>query len=473
MTLAGLPPSEGLPAGIRGLLRHCFPGPRALLLAILTCVLVPASLIVVHIVENPMISPIDEAAHYDYVDRMAEGSLPRLGQLFLPSTLRTISCRGVALHGLVYPPCDAKTISAAGSYQYEAQQPPTYYGVTAALRVIPEDALGIDSLDATRLTGIVWLAAGLVLVWGTGRLLELKPEAISIGILLLATAPVVLYESSIVSNTASALFAGGLIAFLGALAWRRRGRWAPPTLGIAAFLVCTLDVTNLLPIVAVAVLFVIVALAERPSVDQPSDSLLRRVTDSTWSRHAAALVIGGGVSVLTWLIVFHARALINPRALPTFGVLRVGAFGWSTTVGEGFALLAPLTGSYDAFRTSAAAVPAEGLLSQNLQVLMGSALQYLILAGGLAWLFVRPRRWSHWLGVVALPVLYVGGVLLGASVYFTYDVNPQLSGRYGLSLAPVLVLGLIGSLRGRWAFRLLGIFAVASVALSFYFMLDG
>jgi hypothetical protein len=70
-------------------------------------------------------------------------------------------------------------------------------------------------------------------------------------------------------------------------------------------------------------------------------------------------------------------------------------------------------------------------------------------------------------------VLYVGGVLLGASVYFTYDVNPQLSGRYGLSLAPVLVLGLIGSLRGRWAFRLLGIFAVASVALSFYFMLDG
>jgi hypothetical protein len=37
----------------------------------------------------------------------------------------------------------------------------------------------------------------------------------------------------------------------------------------------------------------------------------------------------------------------------------------------------------------------------------------------------------------------------------------------------VLVLGLIGSLRGRWAFRLLGIFAVASVALSFYFMLDG
>jgi hypothetical protein len=118
-------------------------------------------------------------------------------------------------------------------------------------------------------------------------------------------------------------------------------------------------------------------------------------------------------------------------------------------------------------------VTPEGLLSQNLQVFMGNVLQYLILAGGLAWLFVRPRRWSHWLGVVALPVLYLGGVVLAASVYLTYDANPGVSGRYGLSLAPVLVLGLIGSLRGRWAGRMLGIFAVASVALSFYFMLDG
>jgi hypothetical protein len=271
---------------------------------------------------------------------------------------------------------------------------------------------------------------------------------------------------------ASALFAGGLIAFLGALAWRRRGRWAPPTLGVAAFLVCTLDVTNLLPIVAVAALFMIVALAERPTDDRSSDSVIRRVTGSTWSRHAAALVIGGGISVLAWLIVFHARALINPRDLPTFAVLRVGAYGWSTTVGEAVSLLAPLTDSYAAFRTSAAAVTREGLLSQNLQVFMGNVLQYLILAGGLAWLFVRPRRWSHWLGVVALPVLYLGGVVLAASVYLTYDANPGLSGRYGLSLAPVLVLGLIGSLRGRWAGRMLGIFAIASVGLSFYFMLD-
>ena len=217
-----------------------------------------------------MFSPIDEAAHYDYVDRVAEGSLPRLGELLLPSTLRTISCRGVALHGLVYPPCDAKTISAAGSYQYEAQQPPTYYAVTAALRWVPQHALGIDSLDATRLTGIVWLAAGLVLVWGTGRLLELKPEAVGIGILLLATAPVALYESSIVSNMASSLFAGALIAFLGALAWRRRGRWAPPALGVAAFFVCTLDVTNLLAIATVAVLFVLLALAEPAANDHPA-----------------------------------------------------------------------------------------------------------------------------------------------------------------------------------------------------------
>ena len=177
--------------------------------------------------------------------------------------------------------------------------------------------------------------------------------------------------------------------------------------------------------------------------------------------------------MLGWIIVFHSRALINPRDLPTFAVLRTGSFGWGSAVGEGASLLAPLTGSFVAFRSNAAVAPPEGLLSQNLQLVMSNLLQYLVLAGGLAWLFVQPRRWNHWLGVVALPVLYVGGVALGASVYLTYDANPGVSGRYGLSVAPVLVLGLIGSLQGRWAARLLAIFAVVSVALSFYFMLDG
>jgi hypothetical protein len=475
MTIAGLPPAEPLPAGFRALLRHCFPSPRALLLAVLTCVLVPGSLIAVHVVENPMLSPIDEAAHYDYVNRVADGSLPRLGQFLLPSTLRTISCTGVALHGLISPPCNAPTLQpleyAGEGYQYEAQQPPTYYAVTAVLRWVPQDVLGVNSLDATRLTGIIWLASGLFLVWGAGRLLELKPKTISIGILLLAAAPVVVYESSIVSNQATSVFAGGLIAFLAALAWRRRGWWALPTLAFAGFVVCTMDVANFLPVAVVAALFVLLAFAERPPEDQPSESALRRAANSRWLRHAAALAVGGGLAVVVWLIVYRSVALINPRDLPTFDVLRTGPMGLSLIASEAVTLLAPLTGSFVAYRSSAAAIPPESFLSQNLQVVFSTVLQYVVVAGGLAWLFVRPRQWSHWLGMVTLPALYIGGVVLGVSVYRTYDANPGLSGRYGLALAPLLVLGLVGSLRSRASKGAVGALAVSAVGLSFYFML--
>lgn len=221
----------------------------------------------------------------------------------------------------------------------------------------------------------------------------------------------------------------------------------------------------------VAALFVIVAVAKRLPTAPSSGSNLRRVLGSGWSRHAAALVTGGGVSIVAWLIAFHALALISPRDLPTFNVLRTGVVDPSTIVSEAVSLFAPLTGSYVGYRTNAAAMPPESLLSQNAQVVIATVLQYLVLAGGLSWLFVSPRRWSHWLGIVTLPALYLGGVVLGASVYLTYDANPGLSGRYSLSLAPLLVLGLIGSLRGRWASRTLGILAVASVGLSFYFML--
>jgi hypothetical protein len=188
-------------------------------------------------------------------------------------------------------------------------------------------------------------------------------------------------------------------------------------------------------------------------------------------RHAAALAVGGGLAVVVWLIVYRSVALINPRDLPTFDVLRTGPMGLSLIASEAVTLLAPLTGSFVAYRSSAAAIPPESFLSQNLQVVFSTVLQYVVVAGGLAWLFVRPRQWSHWLGMVTLPALYIGGVVLGVSVYRTYDANPGLSGRYGLALAPLLVLGLVGSLRSRASKGAVGALAVSAVGLSFYFML--
>ncbi|HXW33851.1 MAG TPA: hypothetical protein VEJ87_04675, partial [Acidimicrobiales bacterium] len=166
-------------------------------------------------------------------------------------------------------------------------------------------------------------------------------------------------------------------------------------------------------------------------------------------------------------------AFVNPRTLPTFNVLRRTPIGTTTIPREALLMLQPLTGSYDPFRTSHVISAPMSAVSVDLQTIVATTLQYLLIAGGLAGLFVARRQWSHWLGLVTLPTLYVGGVLVGIAIFATYNADPSVSGRYGLSLAPFLVLALVASVRGRWVLRFLWAFALASFGLGFFFLLSG
>ena len=215
-------PALGHPT--RGIFWTCFPTFRALLLAVLICVVAPSSLIAAHIHENPHLSPIDEAAQFDYVTRVAHGSVPRLGQRLLPATFKMISCTGTAFAGHLAPPCPGSAdpnAYAGGGFQYEAQQPPTYYAVSVPLRWVGVHIFGWQSLAAARLTGALWVSVGLLLLWMAAALLGVSTRRRVPAVLLLATAPAVIYQASIVSNDAPALLAGSLYAFLGALAWVR------------------------------------------------------------------------------------------------------------------------------------------------------------------------------------------------------------------------------------------------------------
>jgi hypothetical protein len=82
---------------------------------------------------------------------------------------------------------------------------------------------------------------------------------------------------------------------------------------------------------------------------------------------------------------------------------------------------------------------------------------------------VRPRRWSHWLGLVSLPVLYIGGFVVSVGLWWTFRIAPSNSARYGLCVAPLLALALVASVRGRWAVNGLWIFAVALFGLTVFY----
>jgi hypothetical protein len=437
-----------------------------------TCVVVPGSLVVVHVHENPELSPIDEVAHWDYVTRLASGGFPRMGQLLQPSTLQATECERIALHGLVIPPCgappDPKKFKAL-SYQYEAQQPPGYYALTVPMRWFGIHVLGLADLTATRLTGLVWLVLSLLLLWIAGRLMDLSPPVLGAGTLLIATAPLTVYVYSTVSNDVTSLFAGSLVMLLGVLALKHPGRWMTPVMLLAGVLIASFKLSDLLPVVVVSFLFGVVAVRQGGTEGRPEG----RATAALrwWWPRGGALLAGALVGAVAWLVVEHRIAVINPKDLPPFDVLRTTPVTFSLIMQEALLLLRPLTGSFDIFRTTDQVLPRSGALSVQLQSVMATVLEYVVVAGGLAGLFVRRREWFHWLGLTTLSVLYLGGILLGLSLYLTYDINPSLSGRYGMALAPMLLVALVASVRGAWALWGLWILGLVTFCLSFYFLL--
>jgi hypothetical protein len=464
---------QSLAAPDVGLLKRSFPTLTSLLLAFLVCIVAPFSLIGIHIHENPRFSPIDEAAQFDYVSRLAQASMPRLGQRMLPSTLHVLSCTGAAFPHDSGPKCpgtDNPSDYPGDAYQYEAQQPPTYYAIAVPFRWIGVHLFGMQPLTAIRSLGALWLSAGLILLWMAGRILGVSVGRLGVAALLLAGAPVVIYQSSIVSNDAPSVFAGSLIVFLAAMAWTRPGRWVAPTLGLAALFVTSFKADDILAVIVVSGVLARLWWASPQSGGRRTAG---RVTSwfRSWGPNGGALLLGGVVSALAWVIINRRLNLIDPAHLPSFNELRKVPVGLALIAHESLLMLNPVAGSFSAFRTNAIGTPIGRDQSLNIQAITSTFLTYLFLAGGLAGLFVQRRRWNHWLGLLSLPVLYVGGIVLGIGLWRTYHIDPSISGRYGLSVVPLLALALVVNVRGRWVLAALWTFAVALVGLSYFYML--
>jgi hypothetical protein len=452
--------------------RVCFPSRLALAIAVFACVLAPAALVVVHIEENPLFSPVDEGAHWDYVVRLADGGFPRLGQYLQTSTVEELACRGTAGQ-LTVPRCIKPPFPKDLYYQYESQQPPGYYAVTVPLRWFAMRILGLDDLTGTRMAGVIWLTMGLSVMWVAGRVLSVDPRALGAGVVLIATAPLVIYQSASVSNDDSDILIGALVLLVSALAFKHRGRWTAPALLATGLLATVFKLTDLLPVLVGSVLFALWAGAESRTMAGPGGTAGERTVGAVrlWCATGGALLLGGLCSTVGWIVIYRRLAIINPKDLPTFTALRASYTGVPQILGQAVSMLGPLTDSLVAFRTTIRLDPSNSAAWLSIQSLMSTLLRYLVLAGGLAGLFVRRRTWSHWLGLVTVPVLYIGGVALGFSIVWAYDSNPGLNGRYGLPLVPMLVLALVASVRGVWVVRCLWALGLVTLLLSFCYML--
>ena len=456
----------------------CCPSRVAAIVCLLVCVAVPVALVAVHIDRNPLFSPVDEAQHFDYVQRIADGGVPRLGQTLLPSTDRLYACAGRAAPGWV-PDCgrpavvDLARIDQTND-QYEAQQPPLYYAVTAVLRWPFIHLLGMSRLDGTRFTGAIWLAAGLLLLWLAGTLIGLDWLLVGAAVLLLCVAPNVIYAASIVSNDAASVLAGAVVALLGAIGWRRPGRlpwWAFTLAALVVSMVKTLDV---LAVLVVALLFAVSA--ARGSAAASGGERGKRVL-AAWFPCAGAMLLGAAVGAIGWTLVYQRLAVVpNLSALPAFMVMRRAFAGSDVSVlfKQAIRMLDPMTDSSvpgQFFRSSATPAQPGATLAVRLAKVDAELIRFLIFGVGLGIFVTRRRDWPGWLGLVSMVTLFAGGCLLGVSILHAYGYRSGIPGRYGLSVTPLLMLALAGLLRGRGsACSALWVFATLSAGLSFFFM---
>ena len=276
------------------------------------------------------------------------GRSPALANDSYSGTLKLISCTGVAYQASLGPPCPGvknPNAYAGKGYQYEAQQPPTYYAATAAIRWVGVRVLGVSSLTAARLGGAVWASLGLLALWVAASFLAIPLMARTIGVMLLASAPVVVYQSSIVSNDAPALFAGSMVALVGLLAWRRRAWWTAPALFATAFVATSFTLDNgLAPVVVAGVLawaWYMRGLKDPGGLDAAVIGPWLRA----WGQTGGALLLGTITCAAVWVVLSRHLNLIDPRHLPSFNILRQAPVTVGEIAREALSMFNPLGGS--------------------------------------------------------------------------------------------------------------------------------
>jgi hypothetical protein len=396
-------------------------------------VVLPALLVTLSVRHEPRLSVYDESRHVDYVRRISGLEVPRIGDRMERASLIEHFCRGVV--DAAPPACPAPDMSTedmyavvgAGGYQHEAQQPPTYYLVTALLRL--PFAIGVGFVTSARLTGMFWLSAGLLLFYAAGRKFGARHTPTLMVTALLAASPLLLAQSSTVNNDAASFLVGAvaLLLLLRLDTDRRPAAWIVGSL-IAAFLVLLKPVA--LPVfAAVGILLVLWETTSRRR------ALVR----------VALFLVGPVVVYRGWEVVRNARSTASYTSVIDRLVSFKQVSGFPRD--DLFASLGRFLGVYDngtvrpgiVLPTGAGAITGIAMLAA-----------IVVLSGGMWWLLsARPLSRTDQVGVVGLASLVLLGPTYVTLFYLEYSVKGGAQPRYGLAFLPLLGLSLAAAMRTR------------------------
>lgn len=367
---------------------------------------------------NPALFVLDEFAYADYLYKIDDGHLVvRHGELSGQPALRALACRGYTPSTWNdRPPCDAAAFDPAvfpnAGINSADIHPPTYFLITyAGARAVMAIGLTDDLIDAGRLFGAVWMAAGLVALWCLLRALDVGRGAAACGLALVAAGPMLLQQWHFLTPDAANVLVGSVVV-LAALRWERTGG-SRAWLVAAGALAMAVKAPNVVVVVAAALYLVVrAALARR----HPDDASSRPPREYVLA--AVALVGGAALTSAVWLVT--RAVLAGPGTSPMERDERVSILRPAQIIENVARFITP----WD--REPSSLYPLAVLTSY---LFVGSLLVAVVA------LKARDRRYAI---ALATGVVLIAGPLLLVGVNFavrgTYTI---IEPRYGSTLVPI------------------------------------
>lgn len=372
-------------------------------------------------------SRIDEPTHADFAYQVAHGHIPAKGDVIAPEIRSIWACMGQERYSL--PACGAEPWPWLFPYQadqYNFSHPPLYYVTVGVPARAVAAVTPLNFVEAGRLSGILWLAAGMFMLYVALRRWKVDPAIAMVAPLLLVTFPRVLHASTTINPDATATLGGALALWLAAKIFLEDDHgWLLPVLftglvGMAKFI-------NTIPFVALAILAVARALR---------DHGFRGLRRAHWilPMAVAASII---VPYAAWTLYQAPRGDMlwqNPLVgINTRDVLGLPGSEWIETLFVGFNLAS------DYYVQPPLDIAALVAWTRLLNVLVIGAMMATVVA------FVKEpaRRSLGWLlgtGAVLYPLAVQIQAYMNTSVpqYF-----PNPTGRYGLALIPGAIACLV------------------------------
>ena len=421
--------------------------------ALLFCIVLAFVVVGLHVNKYPLLSPIDELQHLDYVYKAPSGHVVALGERIGQDALRDEVCRGIDAP-ITLPACDTPApldpaVFQERGYNTAYVHPPPYYFVTGVLAKVVKGVTGVDStLTAARAVGALWLSAALWLVW---RLLvhrRASPLTQASLLSLLIVSPSVIFASATTSPDASSLLAGA--AMLAAvLLWEDDvvPAWA---VALAVAFTLLLKFTHIGAIGLVLVYFAARALQQAPLASWRSDAVYRRYG------RAAALVLGSAFAMLLmWTVVQKVVAIAPSSEIDMTTALYTDSFPVAQVFENVDATFSPLRTPYIApVLRNQYVIGLNHMLDVSVMLAVASVAVFAS---------VRSRERAL-AAATAVAMLSLGPVTVILN-YINSSAVTSIPSRYGLPIVPAALVCAVPAMDRSLVRRSVGVFAAVAVFL--------